>query len=118
MGKRELARIIEDIKENACDSVILVEGKRDEYALEKLGIPYSSIIKVSYKNNNQIYEDVIRYGRNKIIALYDNDRTGKNKFSMLKSFFEGMGIKILDYKTALEKAGITYIEEIDNRLGC
>ena len=117
MGKQELEKILWEIKNKSNDSIILVEGKRDEEALTKAGIPDYSIIQVSYKNNNQIYNEVISYNKKRVIALYDNDRTGRMKLSNIKAFFAGLGIQFLDYKKALERAGITYIEEIDNRLG-
>jgi len=116
MGKAQLEKIIQDIKSSSYDAIILVEGKRDKEALKKAGIPDYLIMQVSYKDNNQIYEEIIRYEKRKIIALYDNDNTGKKKFSRVKAFFNGMGIQILDYKKRLKNAGITYIEEIDNRL--
>lgn len=117
MADRSLAEIISSIKKDSYDSVILVEGKRDKEALKKAGISDYAIIEVSYKNQNQIYSELMRYNRKKIIALYDNDKTGENKVSKLKNFLYGMGIKLLDYRRSLDKIGITYIEEIDNRLG-
>ncbi|MCL4398833.1 MAG: hypothetical protein M1322_03190 [Candidatus Parvarchaeota archaeon] len=115
--KRGLAQIIDSIKEDSRDSVILVEGKRDREALKKAGISTYAIIQVSYKDENRIYNEVMLYHRNKIIALYDNDRTGERKMSKLKNFIYGMGLKLLDYRSSLNANGITYIEEIDNRLG-
>ncbi|MCL4397392.1 toprim domain-containing protein [Candidatus Parvarchaeota archaeon] len=117
MVKQGLAQIIDSIKEDSGDSVILVEGRRDKEALKKAGIPDYAILQVSYKDENRIYNEVMLYHRNKIIALYDNDRTGERKMSKLKSFLYGMGLKLLDYRSSLNENGITYIEEIDNRLG-
>ncbi len=116
MSRKKLLRIIDEIRENAIDSAILVEGKRDEAALKSVGIPAYSIIKASYKDNNRIYNELMLYHKNKIILLYDNDRTGISKFSKLKGFLAGLGVQMLDYRKALKEAGITYIEEIDNRL--
>ncbi|EEZ92650.1 MAG: TOPRIM domain protein [Candidatus Parvarchaeum acidiphilum ARMAN-4] len=117
MVKQGLAEVIDSIKEESHDSVILVEGKRDKEALRKAGISDYAILQVSYKDENKIYNEVLLYHRNKVIALYDNDRTGEQKMSKLKSFLCGMGLKLLDYSNSLNKNGITYIEEIDNRLG-
>jgi 5S rRNA maturation endonuclease (ribonuclease M5) len=117
MADRSLVNIISDIKEESYDSVILVEGKRDKEALKKAGISDYAIIEVSYKNPNQIYNELMQYNRKKVIALYDNDKTGEHKVSKLKDFLYGMSIKLLDYRNSLNKLGITYIEEIDNRMG-
>lgn len=117
MVKEGLSQIIDSIKENSNDSVILVEGKRDKEALKKAGIPDYAILQVSYKDANRIYDEVMLYHRDKVIVLYDNDRTGERKMSILKNFLYGMGLKLLDYRSSLNKNGITYIEEIDNRLG-
>ena len=117
MVKKGLEEVINSIKEDSDDSVILVEGKRDEEALRKAGIPGYAILQVSYKNENEIYNEVLLYHRDKVILLYDNDRTGERKTARLKNFLYGMGLKLLDYREPLNKSGITYIEEIDNRLG-
>ncbi|MGC8533792.1 MAG: toprim domain-containing protein [Candidatus Parvarchaeum sp.] len=117
MVKEGLAQIIESIKKDSYDSVILVEGKRDKEALKKAGIPGYAILQVSYKDENTIYNELILYHRDKIIPLYDNDRTGEKKLSKLKNFLCGMGLKLVDYRSSLNENGITYIEEIDNRLG-
>lgn len=119
MGKRNgtLSSAMERIREDSLDSVILVEGKRDREALERAGIPSYGILQVSHKTPNEIYSDVMLYNRKKIIPLYDNDRTGESKLQKLGAFFSGMGMNMLDYRTVLRKRGITYIEEIDNRMG-
>ena len=117
MVKKGLAQVINSIRENSDDSVILVEGKRDKEALKKVGIPGYAILQVSYKDENKIYNEVLLSHRDKVILLYDNDRTGERKTARLKNFLYGMGLKLLDYRSTLNKNGITYIEEIDNRLG-
>ncbi len=117
MVKQGLAQIINSIRENSNDSVILVEGKRDKEALRKAGIPAYAIVQVSYKDENRIYNEVLLYHRDKVILLYDNDRTGERKTTKLKNFLYGTGLKLLDYRSSLDKNGIKYIEEIDNRLG-
>ena len=89
MVKQGLAEVIDSIKEESHDSVILVEGKRDKEALRKAGISDYAILQVSYKDENKIYNEVLLYHRNKVIALYDNDRTGEQKMSnpLISSIF-------------------------------
>lgn len=116
MNRKCLGEIIKDIRNDSQDSVIIVEGKRDKNALRNVGISCKSIIQVSYKDNNQIYKEIMSYNKEKVILLYDNDRTGENKFYKLVRFFSGLGIKLIDYRKELENVGITYIEEIDDRL--
>ncbi len=116
MNRKCLGEIVKDIRNDSQDSVIIVEGKRDKNALRNVGISCPSIIQVSYKNNNQVYNEILSYNRKKVILLYDNDRTGENKYFKLKRFFEGLGMNLLDYRRALKNAGITYIEEIDDHL--
>ena len=116
-GNRNLLNIIKEIKDDTGeDTLILVEGKRDKEALEKVGILPSKILAVSYRDKNSIYSIMERDGKHRIIPLYDNDRTGNSKMKMLKAFFYGLGIDLIDYRKRLGKNGITYIEEIDNRL--
>ncbi len=116
-ANKSLLSIIGEIKKNTYDSVILVEGKRDKEALEKVGISPKDIIEISYKNQNQIYREIALYNKNNIIPLYDNDRTGENKLKRLVNFMGGLNINILlSYRDRLRKTGITYTEEIDDRL--
>ena len=57
MVKQGLAEVIDSIKEESHDSVILVEGKRDKEALRKAGISDYAILQVSYKDENKIVVD-------------------------------------------------------------
>ncbi|AJF62471.1 MAG: Toprim protein [archaeon GW2011_AR20] len=90
-------------------SLILVEGKRDVKALNKLGIMNVSTI------DKPIYlmiENIVR--KNKEVAiLTDFDRTGKILYSGLKHELQRNGIRVNDkYRKFLSRCKITHIEGI------
>jgi len=87
--------------------LILVEGKRDVRALNKLGIiNVSQIDKPIYL----LVESITR--KNKEVAiLTDFDRTGKILYSKLKHELQRNGIRVNDkYRKFLSRCKITHIE--------
>lgn len=89
------------------NSLILVEGKRDIKALNRLGIEnVHSIDKPIYL----IIENIAK--RNKeVIILTDFDRTGKILYFKLKHELQRNGIKVNDkYRRYLSRCKITHIE--------
>lgn len=88
-------------------SLILVEGKRDIKALNKLGIiNVHSIDKPIYL----IIETIV--GKNKeVIILTDFDPMGKKLYKKIKHELNRNGIKINDrYRKFLSKCNIAHIE--------
>ncbi len=106
--------ILKDLKyENAG---IVVEGKRDYYALLNSGIDGNRIFE-SARSSNSNLEKKLSDGFDKVIPLFDSDRTGRNRLRLFSAYFAGTSVKIdLSYDSRLIMAGITHIEDIDNVL--
>ena len=85
----EIQSFIEKIREN--NTLIIVEGKKDRTALQKLGI--SNVIELNKKPLFQIVEDVAG-SNDECIILTDLDREGRQLYSKLKSNLQKHGVKI------------------------
>lgn len=87
-------------------SLIVVEGKRDVEALNRIGFNGDLIILNHFKGITDFVDNHCQI-RNKIILLLDMDRTGKHLTSKLVSQLQHKGNNVnLFYKKALAK--ITY----------
>jgi len=85
----ELNKLIGKIK--ISNILVIVEGKKDKAALQKLGI--SNIMELSKKPLFQIVEEIV--GSNKeCIILTDLDKEGKQIYSKLNSDLQRHGIKV------------------------
>lgn len=71
--------------------VVIVEGKKDKRALEKLGI--SNIMELSRKPLFQIVEDISN-AHKECIILTDLDREGKELYGKLNSSLQRHGVKV------------------------
>src|SRR3989338_6129736 len=85
----EIQSFIEKIREN--NTLIIVEGKKDRTALQKLGI--SNIIELNKKPLFQIVEDVANSNKECII-LTDLDKKGKEIYGKLNSNLQRNGVKV------------------------
>lgn len=87
--------------------LIIVEGKKDKAALEKLGI--SNIISISRK---PLYSFIESIEAKEVIILTDLDRTGKRLYSILKHCLQSKGIKVDTYfrEYLFRNSKITQIE--------
>ena len=85
----ELNRIIEKIK--SLNIPVIVEGKKDRAALEKLGI--INIVELSKKPLFQIVEEVSD-SNEECVILTDLDKKGKELYGKLNSDFQKRGVKI------------------------
>lgn len=85
----ELQRLIEKIKRY--NTIVIVEGKKDKSALEKLGI--ANIMELSKKPLFQIVEE-ISGSNNECIILTDLDRKGKEIYGKLNSDLQRNGVKV------------------------
>ena len=97
---------INQIVQDNC-SLILVEGKRDIKALNKLGIiNVTSLDKPIYL----MIENIAKKNK-EVIILTDFDRTGKILYLKLKHELQRNGIKVNDkYRKFLSRCKITHIE--------
>lgn len=71
--------------------LVIVEGKKDRAALQRLGI--KNIIELSKKPIFQIVEEIVNLGRECII-LTDLDSEGKELYSKLNSNLQKFGVKV------------------------
>ncbi len=87
--KEELNSFIEKIKGSGV--LVIVEGKKDRVALNKLGI--SNIVELNKKPLFQIVEEISGFNEECII-LTDLDKKGKELFGKLSSDLQSHGVKI------------------------
>ena len=71
--------------------IVIVEGKKDRTALQKLGI--KNIVELNKKPLFQIVEDVAD-SNDECIILTDLDREGKQLYSKLNSNLQKNGVKV------------------------
>jgi len=85
----ELNQEINKLKDS--NTLIIVEGKKDRKALEKLGI--KNIIELSKKPLFQIIEDISCKNKECII-LTDLDKKGKQLYGKLNSGLSRLGVRV------------------------
>lgn len=86
---QELNKLIDKAKDS--NILVIVEGKKDRAALQKLGI--KNIVELSKKPLFQIVEDVAD-SNDECIILTDLDKEGKQLYSKLNSNLQKNGVKI------------------------
>jgi len=90
-------------------SLIIVEGKNDKRALNKLGIENV------YQIDKPIYLLIenISQKKKEVIILTDFDKTGRKLYSKIKHELQRKGIKINDkYRKFLSRKKITHVEGV------
>ena len=109
----ELNILIEKIKTS--NTLIIVEGKKDKIALQKLGL--TNIIELNKKPLFQIVEDVADYN-DECVILTDLDKEGKQLYSKLNSNLQRNGVKVNNkFRNFLFKhTKLRQIEGIDSYL--
>jgi 5S rRNA maturation endonuclease (ribonuclease M5) len=94
-------------------SVIVVEGKRDVEALERVGFTGNITVFNHFKGITDFVDNHCQI-RNKIILLLDMDRTGKHLTSKLVSQLQHKGNNVnLFYKKALAKITNGKIRQVE-----
>ena len=81
--------LIDKIKNS--NTLVIVEGKKDKIALQKLGL--NNIIELSKKPIFQIVEDIAN-SNDECVILTDLDKEGKQLYSKLNSNLQKNGVKI------------------------
>jgi 5S rRNA maturation endonuclease (ribonuclease M5) len=100
-------------EEAECGSVIVVEGKRDVEALNRIGFNGNLTILNHFKGITDFVDNHCQI-RNKIILLLDMDRTGKHLTSKLVSQLQYKGNNVnLFYKKALAKITNGKIRQVE-----
>ena len=93
------------------DSLIIVEGKKDKQALEKLGI--DNIETLNGRPTYQLVEDILEKTK-KVIILTDLDKEGKIFYHRIKHNLQKKKIKIEDgfRQFLFKKTNISCIESL------
>jgi len=86
---KEIQDFVDELKKS--QKLIIVEGKKDKQALEKLGI--KNIITLSKKPIFQVIEDISKKTK-EVVILTDLDRHGKELFGKLNSGLSYHGVKV------------------------
>jgi 5S rRNA maturation endonuclease (ribonuclease M5) len=113
-NSKELKEIIEEIysfaeKEKA--SLIIVEGKKDSYAVKELG--FRRVITL----NKPLYEVTEGISDKRVILLTDLDKKGKQIYSKLKKDLDKRGIVVDDkLRNLLFKTELRQIEGLTHYL--
>ncbi len=89
------------------NNLIIVEGKKDKIALNKLGIENISILNKSISN----FLDPIITENKEVIILTDLDKEGRKLYSRIKKELERNKVKVNDkYRKYLFKLKISHIQ--------
>ena len=75
------------------DAAIIVEGKKDKAALEKLGIPGSRITALNQRPIFVVAEAVARDYR-EVAILTDLDSEGKKLYGSLNTLLQRLGVRV------------------------
>jgi len=86
---KDMRQFIEKLKESG--KLIVVEGKKDRAALQKLGI--SNIVELNKKPLFRIVEDISN-SDGECIILTDLDKKGKELYGKLNSQLQMNGVKV------------------------
>ena len=108
--KEEMMAWLEKLKES--DKLIIVEGKKDEAALIKIGILEERIVRIT-KPAYAIAEDLAPLKR-EVIILTDRDTEGKKLYGELKRNLSRNGVKVDTYfrEFMLKSSNLSHIEGI------
>lgn len=90
---RQKTEELQDFIDNIITSniLVIVEGKKDKAALQKLGINH--IVELSKKPIFQIVEEIANFN-DECIILTDLDKEGKQLYSKLNSNLQKHGVKV------------------------
>ena len=102
---KDIFEWIEELKNS--DKLIIVEGKKDKKALEKLDIKNIKTIK------GPLYKFIESIKSKEVILLLDLDKEGKKLYKRLKTQLQKRGIKIdHKFREFLFKTRLSQIEGI------
>lgn len=110
----KLLEWIETIKDS--DKIVIVEGKEDKKALQKLGI--MNIVQLNKKPLYKVVEELIEEGK-EVIILTDLDKKGKQLYGKLNHDLCRFGVKVDNrFRNFLfKKTKLRQIEGLDSYIG-
>ena len=108
----ELNELINQLKSEV--SPIIVEGKKDKMALERLGV--NNVHPLSGK---PLFHFVESFGNSsRVILLLDYDKAGRKLQKQLLQGFQRIGVKVdLSYHRKLKKTRLSHIEGLAKYMG-
>lgn len=110
IDKNELIKEIERVKNN--NLLIIVEGKKDKIALEKIGFNNISVLNENGKSILVRIEEIAKR-KEECVILTDFDKKGKKLYNLIKSEFVSNGVKINNkLRVLLLKSHLSHIEGI------
>ena len=115
MLKRQIPSLLKEI-EKAKEYLIIVEGKKDKAALEKLGFENIFIIHETGQSIQEKIEQILSLckKRQKICILTDFDKKGKTLYLLLKSKLQEAGARLNNsLRGELLKAKLSHIEGLN-----
>ncbi len=114
-----LLQIIEELKDEASGSAVIVEGRRDEEALRFLGLE-AEFFKVRGEKGVTILEicERVRENYKRAIIFVDIDRAGEAVAKRLRHYLSQMGVTIVEkYRMSLlRKLETEQVENIPVRI--
>jgi len=112
--KERFEEFIERLSKASEEKIVLVEGMKDERALESLGVKNIMTLK---KPLYAVIEDIVNSGKECII-LTDLDKQGKKIYARISSKLKQFGVKIDNsFRNFLFKTKLRQIEGIISYLG-
>ncbi|GEM_PF-1303675 len=94
--------LLEELREDALHSPVLVEGRRDELALRSLGVEAEFIWVSNHTPWYELCEEISRSHR-RVIMMLDADRAGKAMSRRLKHHLSQMGVQVVERHMLLLK---------------
>ncbi len=107
---RTIEEFIKELVEESISRPVVVEGKKDEAALKKLGV--HNVHQLSQKPLFSFVEEISKTSKG-VILLLDNDREGRKLFKRLLQGFSRMGLQVdRRFARAMRKLRISHVEGI------
>lgn len=104
---------VEALLKESESSAVLVEGKRDRWALESLGVKnVFTIAGIRLTDLPDILE-----GYSSVVLLFDLDKHGELLVKKAKDILSREGYILIDrYRDKLKELGITYVEDVYEKI--
>ncbi len=107
--ERSLKSFVKSLSQASQSSAVLVEGKRDRWALERLGV--KNVFTIAGIRLTDLPDLLEGYAH--VILLFDLDKHGESLTKKAKDILLREGYILIEgYREKLKDYGITYVEDI------
>ncbi len=115
-NQERLQRLLERLKSRAESSRIVVEGKRDGFALQSLGVLKNLFILNKENKWRSLYEaaEMIAMTHKSALLMFDADKKGRQLSRAFKGYLQMNGVRA-DTRTGeliLKNARVRHVEEL------